>query len=59
LIFARIGSVPHEGDTLEEDGVILTVEALHERRVHQVHAVLPASTQNNPQMKETSPDDNS
>ena len=41
LIFARIGSVPKQGDTLEEDGIVLTVENLHERRVHRVHAVFP------------------
>jgi len=42
LIFARIGSVPHEGDTLEENGIVLTVEDLQERRVHRVHAIFPA-----------------
>ncbi|MGD2027603.1 MAG: hemolysin family protein [Anaerolineales bacterium] len=39
LIFARIGSVPLEGDSLEEDNVILTVQVLRERRVHRVHAL--------------------
>ncbi len=41
LIFARIGRVPAKGDTLDEGGVKLTVEELHERRVYSVRAELP------------------
>ena len=58
LIFARIGRVPSEGDTLEENGLILTVEALHERRVHRVHAVFPTTEKDSPVVKETTSDDN-
>jgi CBS domain containing-hemolysin-like protein len=56
LVFARIGSVPNQGDTLEENGIILTVEDLHERRVHRVHAVFPA-TKDQTKPKEARPDD--
>ncbi len=41
LVFARAGQVPKTGDCLEENGISLTVEKLHERRVHQVRAVFP------------------
>lgn len=51
LIFARIGSVPHKGDTLEESGIVLTVEDLQERRVHRVHAVFPGP-KHPPEIKE-------
>lgn len=51
LIFARIGSVPHKGDTLEENGIVLTVEDLQERRVHRVHAVFPGP-KHPPEIKE-------
>ena len=56
LIFARIGSVPNQGDTLEEQGIILTVENLQERRVHRVHAIFPAST-SVAESKEITPND--
>jgi CBS domain containing-hemolysin-like protein len=36
LIFARIGEVPTEGETLSEGNVLLTVEELNERRVQKV-----------------------
>ena len=41
LIFARVGRVPAMGDSIEENGITLTVEELHERRVHRVRAVFP------------------
>ncbi|HKJ27229.1 MAG TPA: hemolysin family protein [Anaerolineales bacterium] len=46
LIFARIGSVPEEGDVLDEAGVKFEVQSLQERRVHKVSAV-PASSDPN------------
>jgi len=56
LIFARIGSVPTEGDTLEEEGVTLTVQELHERRVHHVLARF-APEQLEDHMLEETPDE--
>jgi CBS domain containing-hemolysin-like protein len=41
LVFARAGQVPEEGDSMDENGVTLTVEELHERRVHLVRANFP------------------
>jgi CBS domain containing-hemolysin-like protein len=55
LIFARIGSVPEEGDVLDEAGVKFEVETLQERRVHKVRAIPtpPASNESSePQEKQ-------
>jgi CBS domain containing-hemolysin-like protein len=41
LIFARVGRVPALGDSIEEKGIRLIVEELHDRRVHRVRAVFP------------------
>ncbi|MBN2045941.1 MAG: HlyC/CorC family transporter [Anaerolineales bacterium] len=41
LVFARAGQVPREGDSIVENGITLTVEELHERRVHLVRALFP------------------
>jgi CBS domain containing-hemolysin-like protein len=54
LVFARAGQVPRMGDSLEENGVELTVEELHERRVHQVRAVFPQDDTDSASEKETS-----
>lgn len=56
LIFARIGSVPLEGDTLEEDDVVLTVQDLRERRVHRVHALF-TKQKATPSLQEEQPDE--
>jgi CBS domain containing-hemolysin-like protein len=40
LVFSRIGSVPNQGDMLTEAGIEFTVEALQERRVHKVRAII-------------------
>jgi CBS domain containing-hemolysin-like protein len=52
LIFARIGSVPAEGDTLEENGITLTVQDLHERRVHRVLAHFASQQSEKPSLEE-------
>jgi len=40
LVFSRIGSVPNQGDVLNEAGIEFTVESLQERRVHKVRAII-------------------
>ena len=41
LVFARVGRVPKEGDSLKENDITLSVDELHERRVHKVRLELP------------------
>jgi Mg2+/Co2+ transporter CorC len=46
LVFSRSGQVPRKGDIVEENGIKLTVEELHERRIHLVRAVFPLEKEN-------------
>ena len=39
LIYHHIGGVPHVGDTVSVDGLVLTVEATDGRRVRMVHVL--------------------
>lgn len=38
LIYVRLGRVPEVGETLQENGLLLTVEKLSGRRIHKVRA---------------------
>ena len=52
LIFNRIGRVPTKGETVLEDNVSLTVEALNERRIHKVRVKIEPPDETNSQENE-------
>ncbi len=52
LIFNRIGRVPTKGETVLEDNVSLTVEALKERRIHKVRVKIEPPDETNSQENE-------
>ena len=39
LIYSRTGHVPEIGESLQEDGLTLTVEEITDRRIRKVHAL--------------------
>ena len=43
LVYHHIGGVPHVGDRVAVDGLVLTVEATDGRRVRTVHVVRVAN----------------
>ncbi len=52
LVYHHVGGVPHVGDTVEVDGLRLTVEATDGRRVRTVHVVRVAESAADTQKEE-------